>query len=262
MLSLHGAKEYTHELITRTPNSFRTLIQTMERLKSLVFSGYVWLDLNVVVHKANITELDALVNLAFEHGVTHILFLRLIPFSHSEISNALYMDRQASLDAILEIARLREKYQDLIYLELGISWGPNFYSSRIWNYLLANAKLGAFWHYCLAMDAWIALHPETKKIFPCMASSGMPEFYLGKIQLENDVLTFHYNDVGNQLLNWHQDWGVKAKKECSPKNCPFSLLCHGGCRATAVANNQKTTGEIDWFSPFPWCQTQLLREYL
>lgn len=257
-ISLYGATEQTHEELTRTSGSFKSTLSTIEKIGQNIKQTISELTLTIVINKLNITELDDMVKIALQNNVKHVSILKIIPFYHCEFPEKMKMDKQATIDALLEISRLRMKYKGKLYIELGPSWGPNFHNSGIWKFLAHYTRQGEYRHFCFAIGWWIAVHPTKREIFPCMMTSGLPELKIGDLVGKSYKIKF--NGLGEQLLKWHQEWSEKAKGCCAINACSFSEICHGGCRATALAKNLKKGSQFDWFTPFPDCQTQILEE--
>nr|MDO8111784.1 radical SAM protein [Candidatus Sigynarchaeota archaeon] len=259
-VSLHGATEATHEALTRVPGSFKRAMATIEAIGALDRRGKMTVSLESTIHRENVAELEGIVDIAAKHGIRHVFLLRLVPVNHGNIPPNMLMNRQAVVDALAATRKAREKYEGDVYVELGISWGPNFNSHRIWEFLALNVRMGNTRHFCFAGSRWIAVDPGKNVLYPCMASSGAPELVAGEFVPGTGEL--RYNEFGNQLLRWHADWNEKAKGCCSPSECPYSMICHGGCRSTAVAETLTRGDGVDWFAPFPYCQTQLTNELL
>jgi radical SAM protein with 4Fe4S-binding SPASM domain len=257
-VSLHGATEATHEALTRVPGSFKRVMATIEALGIAARLGRMSVSLETTIHRENVAEIEGIVDIAAKHGIRHVFLLRLVPVNHGNIPPSMLMNRQAVIDALSETRKAREKHEGEVYVELGISWGPNFNSHRIWDFLAINVRLGNTRHFCFAGSRWVAVDPNKQVLYPCMACSGAPELVAGEYDPGTGDL--RYNEFGRQLLRWHADWGEKAKGCCSASECPYSMICHGGCRATAVAETLTRGGGVDWFAPFPYCQTLLTNE--
>ncbi len=271
-ISLHGSTADSHEFLTKTPGTFEIVRNTIEKIGKYVDKHSMNFTLFMVVHKENMNEMEDLFAFAFENKVRHIYLLKIIDTYHSDIPRRVIMDRQATVDALLEIGRLRCKYQNKMRIELAVSWGVNFHVSGIYRYLCGIPRYpdldGAyktlkplkqkFFPFCVAVAPTIAIHHSKREIYPCMANSGAPELKIGILEGENYLVEF--NELGNSLLQWHKDWAVNASGECALGDCQYSELCHGGCRATAIGSRLIKGGKPDWFAPFPDCVTRILEE--
>jgi radical SAM protein with 4Fe4S-binding SPASM domain len=266
-LSLHGATARTHESITGIPGSFQTIINTMEQLKPITSTKTIALLLNVVVHRENIDELDKLFELAAENNVRSLYLIRIIP-RNKETPAHLLLNKEHICKALYIISKARQKYQRTLYIEMGVSWGPNFHNPGMWNYMISQLVFGVPGHYCKAMGQTLAIEPSKRTLYPCMIAMGDPRLKLGTFQNSN----FNYNKLGDALKNWHIEWSQKAHGKCSTQECAYSSVCHGGCRISAISEyfinsspNQKgelstSFSENDWYVPFTNCITPLLKE--
>ncbi|MFX0117601.1 MAG: SPASM domain-containing protein [Candidatus Hodarchaeota archaeon] len=256
LLSLHGATEETHEALTRTGDSFKSVLRMIEKLGPYVGHELSRVGLSVVVSKLNIPELDDICIIAIKNNVKLLSLLKLTPFYHTELPQRLIMDYQSTMDALLEISRLRLKYHGKLHIEMRpATWGPNFHNPGIWFYLYENLDLSTARHICPAFGWWLAVHPAKKELYPCMIASGLSELKIGEL---TDGTHIQYNALGKQLLKWHHNWIDNAKGPCAVDACQYSMICHGGCRTVALAGELQKGGVPDWFSPFPECPTQLL----
>ena len=257
-ISLHGATEATHEALTRVAGSFKRAMATIETLGEASYQGEISVSLESTIHGENVAEIEGIVDIAAQHRIRHVFLLRLVPIPHAHIPQGMLMNRQALIDALSATRKARKKHEGEVYVEFGPTWGPNFNSRRIWDFLALNVRMGNVRHCCFAVGRWIAVDPATRLLYPCMACSAVPELVVGELVPETGE--FIYNDLGRQLLQWHADWAEKARGACSPSECPYSIICHGGCRATALAEAFVNDNRPDWFAPFPHCQTQLSNE--
>lgn len=258
-ISLHGACAETHERITRTPGSFNATLQMMEKLASIAKEKGLILALNVVVHKENFTELEDIVQLALKYRVRRIYLIRLLPTAKLEFPPSWLMDRQALADTLRIVARLRTTYRSKMWIEMGASWGPNFHMPGIWHFLGRQIYFGNYMHYCFAAELEFAVHPTKREVYPCMIMSGNSALKIGDL---NENMEIVYTSFGEQLKNWHREWLTRAKGVCNPANCPYSEICHGGCRGAAISMHFYRTQKIDWFAPFPDCITNVLNDLM
>jgi len=271
-VSLHGTTANSHELITNTPGSFEDALSTVEKIGKCVEQHDLKYTLFLVVHKENIDEILDYMKIAEKNNVQHIYTLKLIPPYFGNVPNNILMDRQYTWDALLMLNEMRRKYHNKLFIELGVSWGVNFYTPGIYRFVAGQPKRPEMEAvhktiksihqpsvpYCIAMAPRIAVHPEKEEIYPCMAMSGFPELMVGTLKGEN--LEIAFNERGKEWLRWHEDWQDKAKGTCAVDDCKFSDLCHGGCRITAMAPKLEKGGTPDWFAEFPDCITRLLEE--
>ncbi|MFX1258030.1 MAG: SPASM domain-containing protein [Promethearchaeota archaeon] len=257
-ISLHGATEQTHEAITRTSGSFKATLSFIKKIGQKLKKFISELILTTVINRQNISELDDIFKIAVQNNIKHITTLKIMESYQSEIPQKMIMNKEATIEALLEINRLRIKYRGQLHIELGQSWGPNFHNPGIWKYLAHQARIAQFVPYCFAIGFWLTIHPEKREIYPCMTMSGLPELKIGDFIEKSHEIQF--NTLGNQLLKWHQEWPEKAKSSCAIDVCQYSEICHGGCRAAAIMKILKKGAEPDWFAPFPNCQTRILKE--
>ncbi|MFX0090486.1 MAG: hypothetical protein ACFFBD_01890 [Candidatus Hodarchaeota archaeon] len=253
-VSLHGSNSQSHDAFTGTLGSFDIAMETIQKVGKIAgTSGNLKLVFDVCVHKENISELADILAIAAQNNAHRAYIMRLYEPCRSAIPRKMIMDYQASWDALVEINRLRLVHKGRIWIQMGQSWGTNFHGSGIYHYL-ATTNLS----FCFAIAPRITIHPGRKKIYPCFLTMACPEFEIGF--LEEDNYQIHFNTLGEQLLGWHKDWEGKAHGTCAVGDCPYSEICHGACRGTAVTPSIIAGNTPDWFAPFPDCITVLLTE--
>ncbi len=253
-LSLHGSNAESHDSFTGTPGSFSILMETIQKIAKLANSNEkLNLVFDICVHKENISELPDIFAIAAENHAHRAYVMRLIPPCDNQIPDRMIMDHQASCDALVELNRLRLAYKGRIWIQMGQSWGVNFHALGIFYYLGAT-KIP----FCFAMAPRITVHSGRKTIYPCFITASCSQFEIGS--LEGDENKIHFNRLGENLLKWHEEWHFKARGSCALGDCPYSEICHGGCRGTAVMPSVIAGNKPDWFAPFPNCMTRLLEE--
>ncbi len=107
LFSVHGADARTHARNVGVPEAFEQTLQGIDNCRRLAPSG-VELGMNVTVTRLNVDQLDALAQLAWDHGLPWLNVQFLTPFGRATRTVAPDLDR-ATHNTMELIGRWRER---------------------------------------------------------------------------------------------------------------------------------------------------------
>ncbi|MFX1534982.1 MAG: SPASM domain-containing protein, partial [Promethearchaeota archaeon] len=148
---------------------------------------------------------------------------------------------------VSEVMKLKER-SNTPHITFAQSWGPNFYSRGVYNWLIGKAYLNKVPsnRWCPASKNYFTV--ENNDVYACPNACILPELKIGVWDNEN----------GLQITKdfWKDELSDKLTGMCSPDNCEYSRICQGGCRAFAFAYTKNFYG-----SP-PFCLTKIIEQLI
>ena len=243
-LSLLGANAETHDRITRVPGSFRKVRKVLQRLTDPSYE-HIAVCINMLVHRASAAQIDDMLRIAAESRAASVYLMALHPGPRpsAEVDELAFTAQEQ--DAFLgEIARVRARFVDDLWIELGPSWGPNFHTRGIHRHLYRGHP------YCPAGRTQFALHPTTGILYPCMNLSGREEYAIGYWDADEKRPII---DPERNVLGRISEDPTLLKGRCAPDRCAYAPICLGGCRAAAAAH-----ADGDLLAELPSCATRWL----
>jgi len=230
LVSMHGANANAHEAFSRVPGSFD---QTLKNIRKAIDHG-LRVALSTVLTRQSIPEIEDVVGMAQDLGVSHVAFNRYLGQPLPEIE-------PAPADFLGAIGRIEQ----LIRAGHAITYGvgvPQCYQ--------INSSEG-----CLAGAAYVSIDPWGS-VRPCAHSPSV----VGSLQVESLHSIWH----GSPMAAWRS----RLPQECL--ECALFARCHGGCRAvpeilsegrdplrcdpikiTAVSSAPVTKRLPGWIKPLP-----------
>lgn len=221
-VSLHGNKEQHSKLTRSAPKKYDDIIEGIK----LLVSSKINVEVVTTLYKHNIDALDYLPKELVNLGVSGWWIQRIMPIGRAsswKLKDFIYGDE---CDQVIEsFANLRLQYKpDELHIGLDLTWGPNFYSSKMIKYLCGQEQRWPWSRYvCPAVSGdSIVISYETENIYPCLFFETFPEAQIG--QLGNLTTIGKFSEQG--LIN-----GLQG--QC--KECLYKTYCLGGCRSIAFS---------------------------
>lgn len=246
-LSLHGAQEKTHRLLAGK-NSFAQTLEAITYIKAHNTEARV--NIWSVVHKKNMYEMKAVCELARDLGVDDLNFIKL-----SYLGRAKHLDESWFLNVhdvkhVLDIMHSLYASESFPHPHISLSpnWGLNtrqaqkFRSSQKLPYSPAE-------RYCPAGIQYFTVDASTLQVYPCHVLAADNHFVIGFWSSQGIVI--------------EHDAFMRAS-ECVDEpcgSCDLFSVCGGGCRAEAIAEHVRLTGEYRFHVGFHYCRKQIEDEY-
>ena len=201
IFSLHAANPQTYSLISGVSGTYDLARKSIE---SAVRAG-MDIELHIVPMKINFFEIEKVLQLAYEEGITKVSLLRFVPQGRGALNtDKLMLDNQENESLRKLIDRWRKLYPKLA-IRLGVPY----------NCLTMKGKKCTAGHNKLLINA-------KGEIFPCEAfkylSGARPSIY------ERDIIDVWDND---ELLRQLRTTNVDCVSVCN--HCEYRQLCMGGC---------------------------------
>ena len=199
LVSLHGANKETHEAFSGAQGSFK---ETIRNIQHASHEG-INVDTNTVITKANLGQIEEIVNLSESLGANCTVFNRYIGISVSELG----VEPDELRDALGRIHRIKESGASV---KLGVCI-PQCFQRNSSNGCLAG---NAFW----SIDPWGNVRPCNHAPVFCgnLFSSSVEEIV-----------------SSSALEKWHD----RIPEQCV--HCSLFTNCRGGCRAQAMLLERK-----------------------
>lgn len=227
--SLYGSTKERHALIAGEQNGLDETLRHVRKLRRLAPNNY--LIFAVVVHRQNLDDVPAMIELAEGLGINELDFTFLAYVSRA---------RRTKLDELhLRAVDIRRLYQQLASLESSVrptiaidpSCGPLF-GMRFRN------KYCNIWgpeepgRYCGQGRNQLTIMLGSNLIFPCGSMAGDERLAIGKLE-------------GGELVIG-ESWPLEDGGLGEPcHSCVHLEACQGGCRANAIFENLRRTGAYD-----------------
>ncbi|MBK1468356.1 radical SAM/SPASM domain-containing protein [Parvimonas parva] len=223
LISLDGANQKSHEYI----RGRNTYYNTLDKIKMLRDYG-VNTKISMTVHKDNLCELEAFLEIAKKYKVNGVAINPLNIFCRAEESG---LQRVDISELYKELKRLSQKSDS------------NFYYISKTDY----ANLGAIllmnirFHYCGVGSASLVVD-YNGDIYPCY-NTMCSEFKLGNIKKDDILKIWNSSEILKKLraLNVN-DFSYDCK--C----CEVKYYCGGGCRGEALYQNKKIISKCPYCS--------------
>lgn len=201
IFSLHTANPQTYSLISGVSGTYDLARKSIE---SAVRAG-MDIELHIVPMKINFFEIEKVLQLAYEEGITKVSLLRFVPQGRGALNtDKLMLDNQENESLRKLIDRWRKLYPKLA-IRLGVPY----------NCLTMKGKKCTAGHNKLLINA-------KGEIFPCEAfkylRGSRPSIY------ERDIIDVWDND---ELLCQLRTMNVDCVSVCN--HCEYRQLCMGGC---------------------------------
>jgi len=230
-ISLHGATKESHEFIAG-PNSFEKVIQTIKKVRRV----YQDAEINVwcAVNKKNMYEIRELVALTHELKVDYLNLMKLGWLGRArKLPNDIFLTQNDILGVIKTVEEICEK---------GIYPNPHITLISTWGITnpqaekFVNDKKSVYYRteqYCPAGRQHFTVDSLSKKIWPCHHLAADEKFSIG-----------HWTEKGLLIESpIYQNFIEKVEEPC--KGCEILKPCGGGCRAEAIAEHMRLTGEYN-----------------
>jgi len=246
VFSLHGPTEELHSIICDEEGNFGRVLKSIEEAKKLDLRVFV----NTVVHKGNYRSLVKLADLLVGYQIKKIRFLKLISSPRAmENMPDLFLTNDELVEFYGIFEKLRKEYKGR--LEFGLinqTFGPfptklEFRLNQLLSWL--TFKRQSF--YCRCGTYSVCVHPHTLDIYQCRFTITNPSFVIGKWNFEKGII--------QHKATWFKDFSEKIGEPC--RSCRILARCGGYCRAQAISNKFRLTGEFDIYSGFENCPVAL-----
>lgn len=250
-VSLHGNKK-NHCALTRTnPIHYEDLLATLRLLAARGFK----LEIITTLCNGNIEALDDLPELLIDIGVSGWWIQRIMPSGNARnwpIENFLYGDKCKVV--MRKYAGIKQKYApDQLHVGLDLSWGPNFYSHRMLQYLAGQVKRWPWARFaCPAVSGDMQIiSMDSGKVYPCWFLESFPETVIGELRDDLSMKPQQQLFSEEALLAGLQ--GI-----CS--ECEYKKYCLGGCRSLAYSFAVKRNEPSPFFAGQDFCLTHAIEE--
>lgn len=227
IFNLQGATTYTHEKITGTKDSFKSVINSIKTAKA----NGLWTGVHFVPMKPNYMEFHAVVELCKELKVDELAVLRFVSQGRGKLNRQfLELSQEEFSCFLLEIVRLKREYDDLINIRTGCPM--NFCSMIDRSIKPVRCKAGL---------STLLINFDGIAV-PCPAFKKAHEFELGNIYQESLISIWKNNHVLEQLRKFNF-LEIDGCKDCN--NLDY---CQGRC----IAQRFYEYGDI-YQGPDPLC---------
>lgn len=258
-ISLHGATAETHALLTRKPDSFSKVLRTIQELRT----NFPDVQIHVLstVHKKNYHELEKLAELCVEIGVDYLNLIKISYLGQSKhLGPEWYLDREDIRRVLKIVEQVENRYRENLNLTMMSNWGlseefargikklreasgterEELQSKYWWSEAVCcspKKEVSTDWytHFicCPAGREQVAVHTNSRKIYPCHLFIADDRFVLGNWEKGSPEITyFPFADLYE-----------KIGEPC--RSCDMLEICGGGCRGEAIAEKERTTGQLD-----------------
>ncbi len=171
------------------------------------------LTVNVVVHRANIARLPALVALAVELGATRVEIAHAQYYGWALRNRATLMPTRAQVaEAMAELSRVREAYRDRLVIDAVV---PDYYARR------PKPCMGGWGRRSLNVT-------PSGRVLPCHAAETIPGLVFWSVR-EHSLAEIWAGSPAFQAFRG-TDWMREPCRSCEHREIDF-----GGCRCQALA---------------------------
>lgn len=267
-ISLHGADAETHALLTRKTDSFFKVLQTIKECKTNFPS--VQIHALCTVHKKNFQELDKIAELCMKIGVNYLNFIKLSYLGQArQLGSEWYLDKKDIRHVVKMVERLESQCRGALNVTMMSNWGMSeSFADGIKKLSHASGaekdelQLKYWWaeavccspkieehenwytHFrcCPAGREQIAVHTDSRKIYPCHLFIADDRFVLGSWRNARPEITYSPFD---KLYE-------KIAEPC--QSCNILEICGGGCRGEAIAEKERISGRLDPYAGMENCR--------
>jgi len=229
--SIHGDQEAHCSLTKASPKFYKQILDGIDVLKSNGFR----VDIETTIYQDNRHCIDYLANLLEEKGVDGWYVGRAVPVGAAKRWPATKFLRGSDARQVAsEVAKAALAHRNLC-VTFDPNWGPNFFSSRHYKYLLGTipeeSLIGMYW--CDAVNTCVLYASvETGRVYPCFYHISFEDEAIGIfVRSKGDI---QFDD--DKIRKWTPSYlDENLRGICSRETCMFHELCLGGCRGTASA---------------------------
>jgi radical SAM protein with 4Fe4S-binding SPASM domain len=209
-VSLDGPNEAVNSQ-TRGPLAFKKTISTIKRL----LEDFVPTTVMVTVTKHNFCELERIVQLLSDLGVSAITFQDLRPFANKKQYDELRLTAKQEKELKHTLSKL-------------VSSFPKIYFNTSELLIFNRSNLNGNLMQCPAGDNFAYIDFDGN-LFPC---TSLPTFKLGNLLEENKISKLWQNSESIKLLRRLKESSLSNIPEC--QTCTNKENCDGGCRGDAL----------------------------
>jgi len=211
-------------------------------------------EIYTIVTPKNISKLPSLYSLADKLGAKKINLLRLLPVGNARNISPDYLIKEDDLEELISVTDPLKKDKGP-YISFGMSFGPDFYGSSVWNFFRKN---GSDWvtskTLCPVVDnQYAGVSMKTRNVYWCFLLQTLEDAKIGNCSKQGR-LDIKAPDFSRETLT------KKLRGNCSSDNCEYQELCLGGCRSYAYVF-ARLRGETEpEYAGMDICRTQLRRK--
>jgi radical SAM protein with 4Fe4S-binding SPASM domain len=229
--SVHGDQESHCSLTKVTPRFYRQILDGIDVLKSNGFK----VDIETTIYQDNRHCIDYLADLLENKNVDGWYVGRAVPVGAAKSwPSSKFLRNKDARQVASEVVMSARAHKNLL-VRFDANWGPNFFSSRHYKYLLGTIPeeplISSYW--CDAINTCVLYASvETGRVYPCFYHISFEDEAIGKYdRLKCDI---QFDD--EKLQKWTIPYLSKNLRGiCSKDSCMFHDLCLGGCRGAASA---------------------------
>ena len=229
--SVHGDQKAHCSLTKASPKFYKQILEGIDVLKLHGFK----VDIETTIYQDNRHCIGYLANLLEKKGVDGWYVGRAVPVGAAKSWPASKFLRGSDARQVAsDVARSAIVHKNIL-VRFDANWGPNFFSSRHYKYLLGNIPeeplISRYW--CDAINTCVLYASvETGRVYPCFYHISFEDEAIGKFDRRKGDIQFD----DDKLDKWTLPYLSKNLRGiCSKDSCMFHELCLGGCRGTASA---------------------------
>ena len=242
-ISLHGFQDDQNCLTGGTPEEYQKIIKGIKKAITSDFDVSIF----TTVSKINIDSLPDFFTYLSQLGLKEIKLIRLTPTGNAKkLTDNTFLDEQ-DVEKMLDMVNgARILNPDLRIALFASTFGPNFYSPNIYEYLSGQKNT---WPNSTYLCPWVeqefvGISLTTGNQYPCYEALSFPETQIG-IASTLSGSTLEKDLQGN----------------CNTDNCQYQKICMGGCRITAFSFAKRRNDINPLFAGQDICLTRILDKY-
>lgn len=246
-ISLHGATKESHEFVGGA-NSYEKTIQAIKKVRKIAPKAK--LNIWCAVNRRNMNEIKDLVMLARELGADYLSLMKMGWLGRAKnLPDDAFLTSEDVFQVVKTVEEICEqKLVSKPHITLISTWGLNEEQAK----KFADGQKAVYYktdQYCPAGRQHFTVDSVSKKVWPCHHLVADERFAIGRWTDEGLVID---KPIYQNLM---QNIGEPCK------SCDLLKVCGGGCRAEAIAEHMRLTGEYDPYVGLKNCRKVLMEKY-
>jgi radical SAM protein with 4Fe4S-binding SPASM domain len=216
-VSIDGANPATHDSFRRTEGAFKRAVSCVD----LLIKNEIDIVVACTITKNNYCELNHLVNLCIDWGVSDLVFTRLIHAGNAKMNADLFLNKRQLEKIYLDI--IHKKIDEKKIITIRVHHNPLLVPLIKQMDIDKKMKRQLTQEATCAIGKWMCWITSTGDVTPCPAIN-LP---LGNIRDTSLEEIWRGNEILSQLRNCKQF----MENDCI--KCKHFISCNGGCHADA-----------------------------